>query len=67
MHQIRTFEQTELTKTIVAAIKRAIKTVEPFAATTAGVNQRDELRLYKELLERIEQEHMDLRMSSRLE
>ena len=63
----RTYEQNELTKTIVSALKRAIGQIKPFAAFEHREPQKAQLLEYQSLLERIEKEHLDLRMSSRLE
>lgn len=63
----RKYEQNELTKTIVSALKRAISQIKPFAAGDHRLPQKAQLLEYENLLARIEAEHMDLRMSSRLD
>jgi hypothetical protein len=63
----REFKPSELTSTIVYALKRAISTVKPFAVLDHCASQKNELQLYKELLERIEREHLDVSLRSRLE
>lgn len=63
----RDFDQNELTKTIVAALKRTIRSLTATNHLCQSMLIKAEIQGYIDLVERIEREHMDLRMSSRLE
>lgn len=65
--QNREFKQNELTTIIIGALKRAIRATTPFAHLDHCCSQKVELHRYTELLERIEREHMDVSLKSRLE